>query len=305
MRSVRRSSVFLVALLAACRTAAPAAPGGTAAQPAAAAPAVRHTHENLNAVLWMQTSVEYRGLTTQIYRGAQVALDRALKDAKSTAAVEQTGDPSALPPAVILDLDETVLDNSAFQARQVADSTPVKGIGYDPAAWARWVGEEKSGAIPGAVEFLEYARARGVTPIYVTNRSVNDADGHGEAATRNVLRRLGVPVDETTDTVLVRGENGWDSSDKGPRRAFVAQHYRILLLVGDNFEDFVSVPPEGRSMAARDALAAKYADRWGTQWIVLPNPTYGSWEQAVTLGAPQGDDAAALALKHAALRLER
>jgi acid phosphatase len=305
MRSPRWPSfVVLLAILAACRTAAPASPAGSAAQPGAA-PAVRHTHENLNAIVWMQTSVEYRAATTQAYRAAQAALDRALADTRSTAAVEQTGDPSGLSPAVILDLDETVLDNSAFQARQVADSTPVKGVGYDPAAWSRFVGEEKSGAIAGAVEFLKYARAHGVTPIYVTNRNVKDADGHGEAATRDLLRKLGIPVDETPDTLLLRGENGWDSSDKGPRRAFVAQHYRILLLVGDNFEDFVSVPPEGRSIAARDTLAAKYADRWGTQWIMLPNPTYGSWEQAVTLGAPQGDDAAALARKYAALKLER
>src|SRR4051812_20421523 len=205
MRPARRTPYVLVVLLvAACRTAGPAAP----AAPSGEKPAIRRTHENLNAVLWTQTSVEYRAVTMQAYAGARIALDRALADHKWTAAVEQTADPSGLPPAVVLDLDETVLDNSAFQARQVADSTPVRGIGYDETAWRRWVTERKAGAVPGAVEFLRYARSRGVIPIYVTNRNVKDADGGntGEAATRDVLTRLGVPVDESTDTLLMRGE---------------------------------------------------------------------------------------------------
>ncbi len=264
----------------------------TSASPAAA---TRHTHENLNAVLWMQTAVEYRASALQAYHTARLALDAALADKRETAALEQTSDPSSLPPAIVLDLDETVLDNSAFQARQVADDAP-----YSETAWNAWCREEKADAIPGAIEFLTYAEQRGVTPIYITNR-----DATVEDATRHVLARLGAPIDPRTDVVLARHEQGWESSDKGSRRAFVAKTYRILLLVGDNFEDFVSVPQALKSMAGRDEMYDKYAGYFGTRWIVLPNPTYGSWEQAITTGAPSSDAAAVLARKYAALKLAR
>lgn len=283
--------VFAVLLAAGCGSATSRPPASVPQSPPTAA--ARHTHENLNATLWMQTAVEYRASAVQAYRTARAALDAALADTHETAALEQTGDPSSLPPAIVLDLDETVLDNSAFQARQVKDAAP-----YSEAAWNAWCREEKAGVIPGAVEFLKYARGRGVTPIYVTNR-----DAGVEEATRHVLAKLGVPVGEDKDVVLSRHEQGWDSSDKGSRRAFVAKRYRILLLVGDNFEDFLSVPAAEKSMAGRDVLFDKYEDYIGRRWIVLPNPTYGSWEQAITQGAP--DDAAALARKYAALRLGR
>ena len=272
-------------------------PPATAPQPnATAGPAPsRHTHENLNATLWMQTSVEYRASALQAYRMARMALDAALADRHETAALEQTADPASLPPAIVLDLDETVLDNSAFQARQVKDDT-----GYSDAAWDAWCREEKAGAVPGAVEFLKYAKSRGVTAIYITNRGASVED-----VTRHVLARLEIPVDTATDVVLARHEQGWDGSDKGSRRAFVAARYRILLLVGDNFEDFLSVPQGQKSVAGREALLDKYADYFGSRWIVLPNPTYGSWEQAITLGVPTGDDRAVLARKYAALTTAR
>lgn len=114
----------------------------------------------------MQTAAEYRASAKQAYRLAELQLDVALRDPAWTAATEQTGDVSSLPPAVILDLDETVLDNSAFQARGVRDTST-----YSEAAWNRWAEERKAGAIPGAIEFLTHAKSRGVAPFYVTNRS--------------------------------------------------------------------------------------------------------------------------------------
>jgi 5'-nucleotidase (lipoprotein e(P4) family) len=283
--SARLALVGAAALLATC----------TGQTPTTAPPQhrdVRRSHENLNAVLWMQTAVEYRASALQAYHAARLALDASLHDPHETAAVEQTGDYASLPPAVILDLDETVFDNSPFEARLIADARP-----YSDAAWRGWIDEGKQSAIPGAVEFLEYARSRGVTPIYVTNSSA--ADG-GDELTRRALERLHAPV--ANGALLMRDENGWNSTDKGSRRAYVSQRYRILLLVGDNFEDFMSVPQDARTVQSRDTLAAKYSDRWGSRWIVLPNPTYGSWEQAVTAGASPGD---ALARKYAALRLDR
>ncbi len=216
-----RSRVPLLgwALLAAtvgCRTASTPSP-----QTSAGTPPLR-TNENLNAVLWMQTSAEYRASAQQAYRLAAMQLDAAMRDARWTAAVEQTADPSALPPAVILDLDETVLDNSAFEARQMRDGQP-----FSEEVWDRWCEERRASAIPGAVRFLEYVKSRGVTPIYITNR-----DHKVETATRDVLAKLGVPIDTTRDTVLTRHENGWDASDKSARRQFIAASYRVLLLLG-------------------------------------------------------------------------
>ena len=270
-----------------CRTTSPPAPQASAAT--AAAPPLR-TDENLNAVLWMQTSAEYRATAQQTYRLAALQLDAALRDPRWTAAIEQTTDPSALPPAVILDLDETVLDNSAFEARQMRNGQP-----FSEDAWDRWCEERTANAIPGAVTFLQYVRSRGVTPVYITNR-----DHKVETATRDVLGKLGVPIDTTRDTVLTRHENGWEASDKSARRTFIAVSYRVLLLVGDNFEDFA--PGTQASIADRAALMDKYAGYWGTKWIVLPNPTYGSWEQAITFGQGRLTDAQILAAKYRALR---
>jgi 5'-nucleotidase (lipoprotein e(P4) family) len=280
--------IGIVMVAAACaKSSAPAV------SPAAPSHAVRHTHENLNAVLWMQTAAEYRATALEAYRLAQLQLDRALQDPAWTATTEQTVDVSSLPPAVILDLDETVFDNSAFQARAVRDTST-----YSEDAWNRWAEERKAGAIPGAIEFLTYAKSRGVTPFYVTNR-----DHKVEEATRDVLAKLGAPVTSGHDAVMMRHENGWDASDKTSRRQSVAANYRVLLLIGDNFEDFVS--GTRASIADRDALVRKYDAYWGRKWIVLPNPSYGSWESALTFGMTEPSDEQTLAAKYRALKLER
>jgi len=207
----------------------------------------------------MQTAAEYRASAIQAYRLAQLQLDAALRDPAWTAATEQTGDASSLPAAVILDLDETVLDNSAFQARGIQEISS-----YSDEAWSRWAEERKAGAIPGAVEFLTYAKTRGVTPFYVTNR-----DHQVEDATRDVLAKLGAPVTTERDAVLMRHENGWDASDKSSRRQSVAANYRVLLLIGDNLEDFVA--GARASVADRATLLQKYDSFWGRKWIVIPN----------------------------------
>lgn len=255
----------------------------------AAAPAgapVVGAHENLHAVLWVQTAVEFRAATLQAYARARQQLDAALADPAWTAALEQGGDVSRLPPAVVLDLDETVLDNSPFQARaiqaQVAERAAGRpSEGFDAAAWDAWCAEARAGAIPGAVEFLRYARTRGVTPFFVSNRSADL-----EPATRRNLAALGIEVDDAPDTVLLRRERPeWAASDKTARRTAVARTHRILLLVGDDLGDFV---PSDGTVQSRAARLAPDEARWGTQWIVLPNPMYGSWERAILTGPGDG-----------------
>ena len=266
MSRYTRSLVLLIVVAAcAARTQQPQTSSSPAPIGSTTAP-----HENLNAVLWVQTALEYEATALQAYRLAQLQLDAALADASWTAAIEQTGDVSRLPPAVVLDIDETVLDNSYYQARMVRDNTP-----YTSATWDPWVLEAKATPIPGAREFTQYAAQKGVAVFYITNRTANL-----EQATKQNLIAEGFPIPNDVDTVLTRGERPeWSASAKGPRRAFVAAHYRILILVGDDLGDFVvnaSGTPEERRTRTEP-----YENWWGRRWIMIPNPTYGSWERAV------------------------
>lgn len=237
--------------------------------PAADAPC--RTYENLNAVLWMQTSVEYQAAARQTYRGAEAALLRGLRDDHWTAALEQSGDYTKLPPAVILDLDETVLDNSVYQARNVLD-----GKGYSDDTWNKWVEERAAGSVPGAVDFIQFAHANGVTPIYITNRVCDPANEND--ATVAALRNLQLPI--SRDGGLLCAANSAES-DKTQRRARTAEHYRILLLIGDQLGDFLQIPKPLADLAGREKLYEAHQRLWGDRWFQLPNPTYGSWEGAV------------------------
>ena len=223
----------------------------------------------LNAVLWMQRSVEYRASALSAFALARIRLDHALADPTWTAAPkEQTGAYHSLPPAVILDVDETILDNSGYQAWMT-----LQGTTFDPKTWNAYVNTVTSRAIPGAVEFARYADARGVKVFYVSNRTAEE-----EKATRQNLERLGFPMGDPVDTMLMtRKQPDWGSA-KGTRRAWVAKSYRVLLNLGDNFGDFVD---EYRgSEAERLKVMEEHRDRWGREWIMLPNPSYGSFESA-------------------------
>lgn len=229
-------------------------------------PCFRDTHEQLQGALWMQTAAEYQVLAKTTYREAGEAIGAALADKTWTAATEQTSDPSALPPAVILDLDETVLDNSPSQGRQVLDRVP-----YSDDLWGKWVEKAEAGAIPGAKEFLESVRKQGIAVFFVTNRTLAE-----EEKTLKNLEQLGIQA--TAEEILARGENGWTSSDKTDRRKRVSEKHRILLLIGDDLGDFIlsKLTPEKRVEEA-----AKHGDWWGTRWFLLPNPMYGSWDRAL------------------------
>jgi acid phosphatase len=228
---------------------------------------------NLNATLWQQTAVEYDGLTRGMYRLAEQMLTPALTDSTWTASLEQAEQGAdayrTKPPAVVLDVDETVLDNSPYQARLVLDNAT-----YGSASWQAWCREASAAPVPGALEFTRTAEAKGVQVVYLTNR-----DAAVEEATRSNLQGLGFPMDPDEDVLLTQGEiPEWKASDKTPRRKAVAEQYRILLLIGDNFGDFAG--EVDISIAERESRAETFDRYWGTRWIVLPNPQYGSWEGA-------------------------
>lgn len=228
----------------------------------------RDTHEGLNSVLWVQTSAEYNASCVSVYEQAKAALVRGLTDKAWTAAPEQTGDFRKLPPAVVLDLDETVFDNARFQGQLVADRAP-----YSEAAWETWVARADAGAVPGAADFLRFARQRGVAIFYISNR----LNTHEKATAANLVK-LGMPVDAAGERILSKDERPEWTSEKSTRRASIAATHRIVLLVGDDLGDFV--------MGSRDLpekrleLARAHAKQWGTRWFLLPNPMYGSWDRA-------------------------
>ena len=235
------------------------------------APGKQHTHEGLNGTLWVQTSAEYRMLTTQIYQKARSTVQKALADADWTAAVEQDGEAfQDLPPAIIVDADETVLDTSAFQAWLILNNAS-----FSPTLWNDWVRTASAASIPGARDFLQWAAGeKHIAVFYVTNR-----DKSVEPWTRQNLMALGFPVSNKRDVVLCKGEYGDLSSDKSNRRRHVCAGFRVLLMAGDNLGDFIG---KARDTVENRARAAEsYASYWTEKWIVLPNPLYGSWEGAL------------------------
>ena len=250
-----------------------------------AAPARRDTHENLHSVLWMQTAAEYQAITRGLYRLAAIQLDRALQDARWTALPEQAGraDLPMLKPAVILDVDETVLDNSPEEGQRIRDR-----VAYAPDLFQQWAARTEATTVPGAAEFLRYAAAREVEIFLVTNR-----DPEWRDETIENLRKDGIAVAE--DHMLCYGEHAvaGDPGDKSGRRQFVAANHRVLLLAGDDLGDFVAIAEDGKRLDrdGRSALVDRYSGYWEERWFVLPNPVYGSWERTFYPAGTSDSDA--------------
>lgn len=248
-------------------------PASVATTSTVSAPSVP-ADDNLNAVAWTQTALEHDLIYQETFRSAQSQLLTALKDKKWDAlpSDDRTTPYKNLKPAVILDIDETVLDNSPYQARLIR-----KGGEFNEADWAAWCKEERARALPGAVAFTQFAAKHGVAVFYISNRA-QDLD----TATLDNLRKVGLPV-SGPDAFLGLGTilRGCDQAgtEKNCRRQLIGQHYRVLMQFGDQLGDFVTVlsnTPAGRAQAM-----APYADWIGSRWFVLPNPTYGSWEPAL------------------------
>lgn len=213
----------------------------------------------MGAVLWVQTSAEYRALCYQAYNLAKLRLDQELswrtKDTKKKVTKRR--------PAMVLDLDETVLDNGTYWKKMFFESRSESNV------WKDWESKFEAKAVPGALEFVRYADAKKVAIFYVSNRSVDDED-----ATLNNLIKLGLPVSK--NGLLLRT----DSTSKKERFDEIRKKYEIVLMVGDNLRDFTHLY-DNKTIKARSKVVDSFREEFGRRFILIPNPIYGDWERAI------------------------
>ncbi len=205
----------------------------------------------LLSVLWTQTSAEYQALAHQAYNLAHLRLDASLTR------------PHSKPLAIIADIDETVLNNTFYNAKEIL----VKQ--HYPDDFYAWIDSARGLAIPGALKFTTYAASKGVTIFYVTNRRTRGAEG----TIRN-LRKLGFPNADSAHVLMKT-----NTSSKEPRRQRIMADYDVVLLLGDNLVDFIDAGKA--SVAERSALVDEHRDDFGNRFIILPNPMHGSWKKAL------------------------
>jgi len=206
----------------------------------------------VQAQVWTQNAAEYRALCYQAFNTAKINLD----------AFFFFKNKPEKPLAIITDVDETVLDNSPYDGKLILNKTS-----YNRESWVEWGNLEEAEAIPGSLEFLQYASEKNVEIFYISNRYSEQLE-----ATVNNLEKLGFP-DAKKSNVLLRS----DSRSKSERRKSVSDIYEVIMLIGDNLADFNDEFEEKLS-EERTNYTDKLSDDFGTKLIVLPNPNYGDWE---------------------------
>ncbi len=212
------------------------------------------SHEHLvYSTLWIQHSPEAKALYHQGFNIAKRQLTELIKT------------DSDKPKAVIVDLDETMIDNSPFQGQMIT-----KGKPYSPDFWAEWSMLSKASATPGAKDFTYFCDSIGVEVIYLSNRRTTELEW-----TMKNLDSLGFAFVNADNFFLMD-----ETSDKEPRRQKVGEDYEIVMLLGDNLNDFAEVF-QNRGDDWGLELVEKYKHEFGKRFIVFPNPMYGEWEKNV------------------------
>lgn len=247
---MRKVSIFILSILLlisiSCKTASVSKPNSSISQNCEI-PKKEHT---IQALLWQQRAAEYKALTHQAYNLAKIQLDQILKNNHTK------------PIAIVTDIDETVLNNSPYNARMVKTDS-----NYTKKSWIAWGKEANAKAIPGAVAFFKYAKSKGVAIFYISNRY----DVQKPETIKN-LKTEGFPGVDDTHVLLKTS-----TSQKQPRRDLVKKDYEIVLLLGDNLSDFSELFDK-QSTKTRNALVDELQANFGTKFIVFPNPMYGDWE---------------------------
>ncbi len=211
---------------------------------------IPHSNKTLS-VIWQQQSAEYRALCYQAFNMARWKLEK-MKIRKRH------------KYAIITDIDETVLDNSYYEADNIRQGTE-----FAKDSWKRWTDKSKATPVPGALEFLQYAKSRGIYIYYISNRDTTEVN-----STVANLRAYQFPDADREHMIFMAR-----TSSKEERRLSVAKTHRVVMLLGDNLNDFTQLF-EKKPNDERMAEADKVKGEWGAKFIVLPNATYGEWENA-------------------------
>ncbi|RYY62207.1 MAG: 5'-nucleotidase, lipoprotein e(P4) family [Chitinophagaceae bacterium] len=204
------------------------------------------------ASFFQQRSAEYRALCQQAFNIARLRVDELSK--------RQT----LRPMAIVTDIDETFLDNSPYAVHQ-----SLMGKDYEAASWAEWTAMGKADTLQGSLSFFSYAAARGFEIYYITNREEKE-----RAGTMANLRHFGFPFADDKHLVMRS-----DVSSKEPRRLALAATHDIVLLLGDNLADF-SALFDKKNERERAGNVSISANEFGNKFIILPNVTYGGWEES-------------------------
>ena len=206
---------------------------------------------SVQSVLWQQTAGEYRALCYQAYNMAQHQLEECIAN-----------NPTNQRLAIITDLDETVLDNSPYNAMMIE-----KDVEYSSDTWKEWGERIAANPVPGAVEFFKQAEAMSVEVFYISNRVENQLE-----ETMKNMELLGMPYLDEDHFFLKTTTSG-----KEERRQMISDEFRIIMLMGDNLSDFNQVFDK-KGTAERNTLADSLQVEFGRKYIVFPNVMYGDWE---------------------------
>lgn len=234
--------------------------GGCTAKHISTAPASTGTgsvsiHGKLFATVFQQKASEYKALCFQAFNIAKWQLDQY----KPT---------SNKPKAIITDIDETVLDNSPYEAHQT-----LQGKDYEPASWYEWTERVAADTVPGAPSFLKYAASKGIEIFYITNRLEKERE-----STLKNLQKFNFPYADNAHFFPKL-----DTSSKEARRMKLTETHEVVMLLGDNLADFSNFFDK-RSLQERDQNTHKFASEFGSRFIMLPNTSYGDWESALYKG---------------------
>jgi 5'-nucleotidase (lipoprotein e(P4) family) len=199
---------------------------------------------------WHKNSAEYKALCLQAYNTAKIKLDLELsKNHKKKL-------------AIVADLDETIFNNTPYNEMLIEEEAT-----FNQENWSNWVNKKTATAIPGSLDFFKYAESKGVEIIYLSNRRIENYE-----PTKENLVTLGFPFDDSTKMLLRT-----DSSDKYERRKSISDQ-NIIMFIGDNLGDFDSVFFD-KSNEQRWEISKNLKEKFGHQFILIPNLIYGDWER--------------------------
>ena len=202
-----------------------------------------------HSMYWHKNSAEYKALCLQAYNAAKNKLDQELSKN-----VDET-------LAIVADLDETILNNTPYNEMLIEENAS-----YNQENWSDWVNKKIATAVPGSLDFFNYADSKGVEIIYLSNRRVENYE-----PTKENLISLGFPFKESTQMLLRT-----NSRDKDERRKSI-ENYNIIMFIGDNLGDFDSTFFD-KDNEERWEISKSKKEKFGDSFILIPNLIYGDWE---------------------------